>query len=145
MAKDSDGSYVQVYDGRNHRNVLKYIATDLDTGRVYRFKVSAYNLNGEGPMSPELITYSCIAPSRIDAPTRVTSTLTSITLQWNQPTDNGGCPILGYAVFRNNGENGEINTEVNTDYDTNVRDKPTLRQMVVTNLPANSVGKSISF
>jgi len=80
VAKDNDGSYVLVYDGKNTRNVLSYIASDLDTGRLYRFRISAYNFNGEGPMSPELLAYSCIAPSRIDAPTRVTTTLTSLTL-----------------------------------------------------------------
>lgn len=134
-----------VYDGKNQRNVLSYIATDLETGRLYRFRVSAYNFNGEGPLSTELLTYSCVAPSTMDAPTRVSTTLTSFTLQWNQPTDNGGCPILGYAVFRNDGANGEITTEVNINFDTNVRDKPTLRRMVITNLPANSVGKLFSF
>jgi hypothetical protein len=25
---------------------------------------------------------------------------------WNQPLDNGGCSILGFALYRNDGEGG---------------------------------------
>lgn len=47
------------------------------------------------------------------APVRVTSTLTTLTLSWATPGDNGGCPITGYAVFRDNGAGSAINVEVN--------------------------------
>lgn len=73
------------------------------------------------------------------------STLTSITLEWFEPSDNGGCPILGYAVYRNDGKNGLITTEVNTEIDTNIRDKPSLRSMVITNFPQNSIGLKFFF
>jgi hypothetical protein len=82
MAKDSDGSYVQMFDGKNFRTIVTYIADDLETARFYRLKVSAYNYNGEGAMSPEIETYACISPSKMYAPSRVTSSLTSLTLAW---------------------------------------------------------------
>jgi len=68
-------------------------------------------------------------------PQRVTSSLSSLTLSWQESADNGGFPILSYAVFRNDGNDREINIEVNTNDDTNIRDKPSLRSMVITNFP----------
>lgn len=71
-----------MFDGKDFRTIVSYIADDLDTGRFYRFKVSAYNFNGEGAMSPSMETYACVAPSKMEKPTRVTSTLSSLTLEW---------------------------------------------------------------
>lgn len=145
MAKDSDGSYVQLFDGKDFRTIVTYIADDLDTGRYYRFRISAYNFNGEGATSPEMETYACVSPSKMSPPTRVTSSLTSFTLEWEEPALNGGCPILGYAVFRNDGNNGAITIEVNQDDDTNIRDKPSLRSMVITNFPVDPVGLTFMY
>jgi hypothetical protein len=97
-------------------------------------------------MSAEMTTYACVAPSKMVAPFRVTSTSSpSFTIEWTAPTDDGGCPILSYAVFRNDGENGSITTEVNSDQDTNIRDKPTLRQMVITNYPTDARGNTFMY
>ena len=81
----------------------------------------------------------------MSAPVRTGSTRQSIDLVWEQPSDNGGCSILGYAVYRNDGNDGPINTEVNTDIDTNIRDRPTLNSMSVTYFPAGSTGSVFSF
>ena len=48
-------------------------------------------------------------------------------------------------MFRNDGAGGEITIEANADYDTNVRDRPTLDQLLVTNLPADSTGLNFMF
>lgn len=37
-----------IFDGKDLRTLTTYIAKNLETGRQYRFKVSAYNFNGEG-------------------------------------------------------------------------------------------------
>ena len=145
MAKDTDGSFVLVFDGKNLRTITSYIAEDLITGNFYRFKVSAFNFNGEGSNSLVLSTYACIAPSIMTSPSRVSSTLSQFTLSWEEPSDDGGCPIIGYAVFRNDGESGSINTEVNSDYDTNIRDKPTLRFMQINSYPLNKIGKTFMY
>jgi hypothetical protein len=116
------------------------VVDDLTTGTFYRFKVSAYNFNGEGEMSDALETYACIAPSKMLSPTRVSSTVSSLTLEWEAPTDDGGCPVLGYAVFRNDGQGGAVDTEINTESDSNIRNLPSLRQATVTNYPADSLG-----
>ena len=145
MAKDSDGLFVLVADYKNFRTVVAHTEDQLDTGRMYRFKVTAYNFNGEGDFSDELLTYACVAPSNVPKPSRVSSTTTSFTISWQQPQDDGGCPLTGYAVYRNDGQNGQIDTEVNSPNDSNVRDKPTLRQLTITDYPSSPLGKSFQY
>lgn len=145
MAKEIGGTYSLLFDGKDLRTVTSYIVEDLKTSQLYKFRISAYNFNGEGPLSNELITYACVAPSKMSAPIRTGSTRQSIDLVWEQPSDNGGCSILGYAVYRNDGNDGAINTEVNTGQDTNIRDRPTLNSMSVTYFPAGSTGSVFSF
>lgn len=60
-------------------------------------------------------------------------------------SDDGGCPVTGFAVFRNDGNDGTVYTEVNSAIDANVRDKPNLHQLAVTVFPASSVGKTFKF
>jgi hypothetical protein len=42
----------------------------------------------------------------------VSGTLVSITLGWLAPSDYGGCPLIGYRLFRDTGAGGSISTEV---------------------------------
>lgn len=145
MANGSAGSYYMVYNGTDRPLVRTWVLSNLTPGEIYRFKVSALTFNAEGQLSTELHTYSCIKPSLMAAPLRVTSTAASMTLAWSAPSDDGGCTITGYAVFRNDGQGGTSWTEVNADQDTNVRDRPTLLGMMVTAFPANSAGKEFEF
>ena len=50
-----------------------------------------------------------------------------MTLEWTAPNDDGGCPITGYAVFRDDGVTGDPTVEINSDNDIDIRNKPTLR------------------
>jgi len=133
------------YDGKDLRTVTTFISDDLVTGCYYRFRVSAYNFNGEGPMSNELATYACVAPTNMLPPQKVASSDSSFTLSWKEPSDNGGCPILGYAVFRNEGANGPVTIEVNSVMDSNIRNKPYILSTTVTNYPAGSIGKVFTY
>ncbi len=63
MAKGISGSYTLIFNGQGYPTITDYIVNRLETGEFYRFKVSALNFNGEGSLSGELTTYSCIAPS----------------------------------------------------------------------------------
>jgi len=74
MAKDIGGTYSLLFDGKDFRTITSYIVEDLLTGTLYKFRVSAYNFNGEGPVSNELITYACVSPSKMLAPLRTSST-----------------------------------------------------------------------
>jgi titin len=71
--------------------------------------------------------------------------MTTLTIGWTAPSDDGGCPITGYAVFRDNGAGGNIVTEVNTALDSNIRDKPTLFSMIVTYYPALPTGLTFAY
>ena len=140
-----NGLFKVVFRGSGQRTTTSFIAEDLQVGNLYRFKTSALNFNGEGALSGELQTYACLPPSALQAPQRVDSTDTSFTLAWTQPETDGGCPILGYAVYRNDGAGGPLDQEVNTVQDNNVRDKPSLRKMLITNFPADSQGLKFTF
>ena len=74
MAKDIGGTYTLLFDGKDYNTITSYIVNDLQIGHLYKFTVSAFNFNGEGHVSNELITYSCVSPSKMNAPVRADST-----------------------------------------------------------------------
>jgi len=79
------------------------------------------------------------------APYRIDSTASSITLGWQEPQDDGGCPVTGFAIFRDDGTQIVPAIEVNSASDASVRAIPTLRQLVVTNLPSGKEGLHVRF
>ena len=114
-------------NGTGRREQNEFSVVGLTAGDVYRFKVQAINFNGLSANSSEYEFNACLAPSFMIAPWRIDSTTTSITLGWSEPQDDGGCPLTGFAVFRDDGTGTEPTTEVNLDSDPNVREIPTLR------------------
>lgn len=54
-------------------------------------------------MSDPLATYACVAPAQPKKPERKDGTKQSILLTWSAPSDDGGCPILGYKLYRDSG------------------------------------------
>lgn len=145
MANDTAGQYNLYFNGTDRPLIRTWIASGLTPGMIYRFKVSAIVYNGEGALSNEFLTYSCVIPSKMMGPERIISTSTTMTLRWKAPEEDGGCTITGYAVYRNDGEGGTSWTEVNTAMDSNVRDRPTLLNMIVTSFPVASAGKEFLF
>lgn len=47
-------SFVLIYDGSGFRTVRARTQSNLTRGELYRYKVSALNFNGEGPLSDEM-------------------------------------------------------------------------------------------
>jgi hypothetical protein len=95
----------------------------LKAGTDYMFSVLAVNYNYDCTLSDEVLLYSCTPPSAGLAPVRVTSDTTSMTVAWTTPNSDGGCQILGYAVYIDDGAQGAF-VEVNSVNDPLVRNDP---------------------
>lgn len=108
--------------------LTSYTVTGLTSGEEYKFTVSAYNYNEASDPSSTEAFFACIAPSGFSAPYLIDSSLTdeTMTIGWTVPTQDGGCPITGYAVYMDDGTGSSIYSEVNTASDPAVRDKPWL-------------------
>jgi len=104
------------------------------------------NFNGQSLTTSSIFDFNaCLVPSSFAAPSYIGSTASSITLGWQKPTDDGGCPLIGFAVFSDNALGGAPTFEVNSANDQAVRNQPTLRRLVVTSFPAGSAGSSFVF
>jgi len=112
----------------------------LVTGKAYDFEVVAWNFNGVGTLSSTYSFYSCILPTGFIAPTRSTSTASSITIDWSTPADTGGCSISGYAVFKNDGAGGSTFTEANSASDAAIRNQPGLNSAAITTFVGADLG-----
>ena len=71
----------------------------LATGDIYQFRVTARNIVGDSLPSSAFSAMAATLSGAPGTPTRQTSTLTSITIKWTEPVDNGGDPIRDYEVF----------------------------------------------
>jgi hypothetical protein len=92
----------------------------------YRFYIVGYNFNGAGPASSYAFLMPCSLPSNFAKPFLLTNTQTSVTVGWNEPYTNGGCPIYSYAVFIDDGTSTGNFAEANVDNDISVRNNPSM-------------------
>ena len=67
-----------------------------------------------------------------------------MTLSWDAPQDDGGCPITSYALFRDDGITLNPTIEVNVVNDPDIRDIPTLRLATV-NLDTSDLGERFTY
>lgn len=121
MDGGNDGKFQLIFDGQNLPGVLQHrVTSGILAGRVYRFKVSALNFNGEGDASTEELIYACLSPSNFSAPTYASSTETSLTIEWGAPRVVNGCPITKYQLFRDTGANDDISVQVGVDLEPHI-------------------------
>ena len=110
--------YELVYHENNNPLIREFNATGLETGALYQFRVAAINFNGDSEWSDALHKYSCQLPKQPEAPYRLSGTRTKLTLRWLIPAEDGGCPLTGFNLFRDDGASGSITTEVdNADFE----------------------------
>lgn len=138
------GDFEEIYYGENSATLTTYTVTNLTPGRQYRFKTQAENMNGFGLESTITSIYACTEPSQFAAPKFKESTSTSLTIQWEEPEENGGCAITGYAVFRDDHDATDPSIEVNSANDASVRNIPTLREKAATLLNTD-IGETYRF
>jgi hypothetical protein len=104
--------FYEIWNGRGRPEVLSF-AIAATTGQKYSFRHRSFNANGESAYSTVLETYACVSPIAPGAPTWVTSTTSSISVSWVASSDDGGCPIIEYRLFRDAGDgSGDASTEV---------------------------------
>jgi hypothetical protein len=139
---EGDGVFYEIWNGRGRPDGLSY-TINARTGLKYSFRHKALNSNGESPYSEVLEAYACVSPSAPGRPTWITSTTTSISLSWIRSTDDGGCPVIEYRLYRDAGDgSGVASTEVQAN---DLRGNSQATSQVVTDLPPASLGHSFVF
>jgi hypothetical protein len=123
MDNGFNGNFKLIYDRDKYPSVLTYVASNLTTGLPYRFNVNSLNINGISVDSPIATIYSCLVPSNVNPPYKISTTSSSLTVGWNEPKANA-CPIIGFSIYRDNAANDAITNEVDS---ASVRNKPSLR------------------
>jgi hypothetical protein len=115
------GDFTSVFTGSSFEN--SHTVEGLVTGLPYRFKVSGININGEGLQSDEITIYACARPLLVSAPTKVTTTVSSITIAWKEPEANG-CPVTGFLLMRDTGSNDDLSLVIDQSL---IQERPSLR------------------
>jgi hypothetical protein len=99
-----------IYIGMYLPDILEYTAGDLTTGSPYLFSVQAINRNGNSVHSTTATYYACVEPPVVGTPLLVSAdrVAMTVTIEWQKPTDNGGCSLLGYRLYRTDGSSDKF-------------------------------------
>jgi hypothetical protein len=111
------GDYSVVFDGsRGFPDVKSFIVADsalILPGQAYLFRVKASFQNGFTDYSPiSLKVFACSSPGLLLPPALIALSSTHITMQWDQPRFTGACTVKGFALYMNEGANGDVFTEI---------------------------------
>jgi hypothetical protein len=97
----SDG-FMQVYNGKE----TSVKVPRLLPGTYYRFRVMASNSVGQSQFSKEALYMTEVSvPAAPEAPTLLSASATSMTVEWQEPNDSGS-PITDYTLEHDDGEGG---------------------------------------
>uniref|UniRef100_A0A8C7YGV1 Fibronectin type-III domain-containing protein n=1 Tax=Oryzias sinensis TaxID=183150 RepID=A0A8C7YGV1_9TELE len=101
-------------------------AVRLTTGTQYQFRVKAQNRYGIGPCiisEPVFAAYPFDVPGQPGSPVVTSFNRDSMVLSWNEPSSDGGSPILGYHL------EDTAKLEIKTsDFHTTLTNKDSLRR-----------------
>jgi Fibronectin type III domain len=104
------GVFYPLYQGTE----TSFTDENLIEGQSYNYKVYATNAAGDGPMSLPIVTYAGEYPGIIrQDQVRITQqSLTALSIEYDEPENTGGLPILKYWIKVYNGD--ELDVEVDT-------------------------------
>lgn len=78
---------------------------NVKAGDIYQFRITARNIIGDSTKAT-ISVMAATVPTAPSTPTPLSSSQTSVTIQWTVPTSNGGSPILDYQVLWDSGLGG---------------------------------------
>ena len=108
-----NGDFIKAYDGSSNPMIFESLVKGLVPARPYRFKVQAVNINGPGFDSDVATFIACLPPSDMKPPRLEMVGKASFTINWLPPRATNGCPILSYAIYRDDGSSaGLVNIPV---------------------------------
>ena len=86
---------------RDLKEGLEFHDTGLTNGKIYYYRVSAFNKAGEGPLSDEARAAPAAVPS---APRDLKADAGDgrVKLTWKAPDSDGGAAISNYSIYRGN-------------------------------------------
>ena len=73
--------------------------TWLTTAQFYRVQVAAINSLGQGAWSEHIGFFTTAAPSEVLNLRATHQSETQITIEWDEPSSSGGCPLTGYLGY----------------------------------------------
>ncbi len=142
MRRDDLHSFSLVYDGSFAKTATKVAISALTPGALYHFRVVTSFFNGISSDSAELSVYACTAPSQFTTTTVSHISSISVMVAWDSSgLQEGGCPITGYGVFRDDGVGSAIDVEMNS---LEVNNKPHLRSALVNEFGASLIGRRLN-
>ena len=139
---EGDGVYVEIWNGRGRPEVLAH-SIAAATGVKYSFRHKSVNFNGESEYSEVLEAYACESPSPPGRPTWVTSSVGAVTLAWERSTDDGGCAVLEFRLYRDAGDGSGLATA--QVHAAELSGNMLATGQVVTELPADGLGSEFVF
>ena len=101
----TSGGEFLIYEGAHTPTVTSAKINMVKAGHSYKYRVIAINRVGLSDISPfsDVIVASSV-PARPDQPRLVSTTSSSITLEFDKVEDNGGSSVSSYNLYIDRGD-----------------------------------------
>ena len=132
-----------VYDGYGLSKTKTFTQQLQFVQEEYRFTIVAMDFNGEG-VEETLTAYACDAPSDVPRPQRVSSTSTQIMIEWGTMTNTGNCPIIGFEIYRDEGNYGDATILVNDGTSASML-SPSVHEATIAEFDTSDIAKTFKF
>jgi len=118
MDDGKGGDFVSLigYD-ENYLKLSYIVEGNVIKGKLYRFRYRTKNSVGWSLFSDTGFIQAANVPNKPPVPMYVSSTTTSITMNFQQTDDSGGTPVIRYKVYRDAGDDFTSSYVEMTSYD----------------------------